>query len=455
MHQTEQLCEFVERTGYDDLPQDAIETGKRMILDTLGCALGGIESDAATTALNTAALNYQEEDKCRIVGTSRSTRAKDAAFVFGIASHVLDYDDVHHGMGGHPSVPILSTIIPLGEEIGATGEEILSALILGAEAEITLADVMNPGHYEAGWHPTSVLGTIGASLAAGKLLDLDRSELRRAVGIAASHASGIKANFGTMTKPYHVGNAARGGIEAAELASQGYTANESVLEADFGGFCGLFEGDHPHSFDNHLERLGSPWGILSPPVGFKPYPCCRASHAAIDAVLHLREQHQLAPGDIESMTVTQHPSRLDHTDRPNPQDVLDAKFSIQYLLSVALEAGDVRLGHFDGTAITSREFRRHIDKVSIRKDAELFDGAEYGATVQITGGANERYTRRVDNPRGSGENPLAQDELHAKYRECATRVLPEPQISASLYLVSDLENLDDISPLIDELTLAE
>jgi len=269
--ETERLCRFLATTETGDVSRPVAEHAKSTVFDTVGVTVAGIETDAAALARETTRLRVNG-DGPRLVGTDLAGPAGDVAFASGVASHALDFDDVHHRMGGHPSAPVLSALLPAAERSGASCEALLGAFVAGCEAAIALANVMNPGHYERGWHPTSVLGTLGAAAGVGVLFDLDAERLRHAVGVAASGAGGLKGNFGTMTKPYHVGDAARTGLEVAELAAEGFTANPGILETPFGGFCDCFEGDPPHDFDDHLERLGDPWKIRSPPVAFKPYP---------------------------------------------------------------------------------------------------------------------------------------------------------------------------------------
>lgn len=443
---TRHICEFVLATEFDDLSEEVVDLTTRMVVDTVGVALAATSTDTVGTAERALETASPES---HVVGGFRTSSVRDAGLMNGILAHALDFDDVHHSMGGHPTAPVLSAALPVAARRSISGSELLTALVLGTEVEITLAKVLNPGHYERGWHPTSVLGTFGAVTAAGSVLGLDLAELRNAFGIAASSASGIKGNFGTMTKPYHVGNAARSGLEAAQLASRGFTANERILELGFGGFLDLFQGDSGIEYDNHFETLGSPWSILQPRTSFKPYPCCGSTHAAVDAALSLR--HEIDPDSIAAVEIAAHPRRLEHTDRHAPETGLEAKFSIQYCVSTALLDGDLWIDHFSREAVRREDVRTLQERVTVRKDEEGFATDEWGARVVVETDDSERVTATIAAPRGSGANPLSDAEFERKYRRCASRALDDEQVETSLERLQGIETAADVSRIANAL----
>lgn len=450
---TETLCRFLASTDPGDVPAPVLDHAKRMILDTVGVTLAAVDTDLVTIVCETGADTYHTGGgDPRVLGTDLRGTPVDVAFLNGVGSHALDFDDVHPTMGGHPSAPVLSAVLPVAERTHVSGEALLSAFVLGCEVEVTLANVLNPGHYERGWHPTAVLGNLGAAAAVGVLLGLDADELRATLGIAASQAGGLKGNFGTMTKPYHVGDAARDGVEAAELAGRGFTANRNVLEEPFGGFCDLFQGEPPYDFADHLSRLGSPWKVVDPPVGFKPYPCCGSTHAAVDAALAIQAEHDLDVDAIERVTITEHPRRLDHTNRPTPTSDLEAKFSVQYCVTVALHERDLWLDHFEERVVTDPAYQQFLGRVQAASDRERFDDREWGAEVAVTTTGGTEYVELVPAPRGSAENALSTDELERKYRRCATSALPDEKVERSLSAIRNLESIDDVGRLVDVLT---
>lgn len=449
--QTERLCQFVVDTEYGDIPTAVSDHAKEMIVDSMAATLAAHDSDPASIVTDVYRDAYGDGGDARVPGTCETGTVRDVAFLTGVRSHALDFDDVHHRMGGHPSTPVLSALLPVAEKEGLSGADLLRSFVLGVEIEVLLADVLNPGHYERGWHPTAIVGTIGAAAAVGDLLGLTLPQLRNAVGIAASQAAGMKGNFGTMTKPLHVGNAARSGQEAAELSLGGFTANDEILELEFGGFCDLFQGDPPYDFDSHLDRLGSPWAILDPPVGFKPYPCCGSTHSAIDAALELRERDDLSPDAIESVRIAEHPRRLSHTNEPSPKTALDGKFSVQYCVTTALLDGTVWIDHFDDETVTDGAYQSFLPRVEVVSDQESFTDREWGARVTVETAEGER-TATVDAPKGSADNPMTSAELTEKYRRCASTSIDDDAVEASLVMLRDLDRVDDTSDLIDVLT---
>lgn len=449
---TEQLCEFVADIKYDDIPDDVVAHAKLMIRDTIAVSLAATETDPFERARAAKGQELEpEQGVARVPGTSIKGTLGDVGLLDGILAHALDFDDVHPDMGGHPSSPVLSALLPTAEYLNASGKEFLRAFILGTEAEISLANVLNPGHYERGWHPTAILGTIGAAVAVSALHDHDGETIQQTVGIASSQASGIKANFGTMTKSYHIGRAASSAIEAARLAGEGFTSNPDALEAEFGGFCDLFQGTPEYEFADHFESLGDPWKIVTPQVGFKPYPCCGSTHGAIDAALEVRNNlnENISMQDIESIEIEEHPRRLGHTNRPDPQTRLDAKFSVQYCVIAALQNGDIWFDDFDMDAVEDDQRRACLSDVTVQGHAEEFANDEWGARVTVTLGDGTEQSARIATPKGSAENPMSNAELERKYHRCATRVLSDRQADKSADLLDQLEDLEDITELVD------
>ena len=229
MGATARLAEFIVKSRWEELPAAAIERAKRAILDSVGVMLAGSVEPPAHIVQRLAEAEGGAP-LCTVAGTRLRTGGVWAALANGTAGHALDFDDTNFAMLGHPSVPVLAAALAAGELALADGRALIHAFLVGFEVETTLAEVMNPGHYARGWHATSTLGILGAVAASAKLLGLDPAETRHALAIAASQASGLKENFGTMTKPFHAGHAARGGVLAALLAREGFTGSEVALE---------------------------------------------------------------------------------------------------------------------------------------------------------------------------------------------------------------------------------
>lgn len=445
MDETQNLCKFVLGTDYSDIPEPVIDHAKRMILDTIGVSLAATGNEDVDIVETVKASSSKgdlsgESPGNFVLGERITLPLKKAVFINGYKAHSLDFDDVHEGMGGHPSAPILPVVLGIGAKMNATGEDILQAFVVGVETELALGAVLNPGLYERGWHPTAILGHIGSAVAAGSLLDLNLTELQHAVGISASQAGGIKGNFGTMTKPYHVARAARSGIEAATLSEAGVTAGDDILERSFGGYIDLFKGSTPADNDE-LNLLGKDWRLLSADV--KKYPCCGSTHAPIDATLSLMGKEDVDPDAIQNITITEHPNRLPHTNNPNPTTGLEAKFSVQYVVARALIDEDIWLDDFNSDAIKNETVRAIMDKVDVKPNEDAFIDHPFGAKVKIELVDGRSYEYR-ENRADLVPDPV----LEQKYRRCANTVLSENQTAEGLQLVRDLENLGDVSDIL-------
>jgi 2-methylcitrate dehydratase PrpD len=444
---TASLATFAAETEFSDLPATAVDTATQMVTDTIGVALAATAEPIADRAH--VGLHSPSAAVPTLSGEDAAT-VRDAALENGILAHALDYDDVHEGMGGHPSAPVVAALLPLAHREGGSGSAFFAAFLAGTEAEIRLAEALNPGLYERGWHPTSVTGSVGAAVAAATFMDCSPAEISRAIGIAASEASGIKANFGTMTKPFHVGNAARSGVEAADLAAAGFTASEDALERDFGGLCDLFRGDSEPDLGRLTEDLGDPWGVDDPRPMFKAYPCCGSVQSAIAAAVALHDR--IDPAGVEAIEVVEHPRRLDHTDNPTPRSGLDAKFSVQYCVAVGLRDGAVTLEDFTDEAVSRAEVTQLAKMVTVCRDADRFAEAEYGATVAIMDADGGRLVERVTAPPGTADNPMSDAEFEAKFRRCAGRAMPQERLESTLDVLGRLATLPDVTDLVDGLT---
>src|SRR5438270_2016840 len=415
----EGIAERIAAIHYDGLPPEAVRWAKAAILDTVGVTLAGAAGPCARIAAGVLGLG-QSGGECLIFGSDRRASPLDAALINGTAAHVLDFDDVSNSLGGHPSAPILPAIFALGEVIDCPekpigGRDFITAYVAGFETETRIARGVHFHHYEKGWHPTATLGVFGAVAASCHLLGLNRAKTAQALAIAASLASGLKANFGTMTKPLHVGHTARNGLFAAMLARDGFTANPAALEHKQ-GFLMVFNGAGTFDAEVISRDWGEPYDIVRPGLGVKQHPCCGSTHPAIDALLLLRAAHEIAPERVARIDSWTHPRRLAHTDRPDPQSGLDAKFSVQYCLARALMQGQIRLEDFEGEAFRDAAARALMQRVHAAPHPEMgpqgdkTGGEHLGAEVRVTLDDGRVLAKRVGAALGRGpDNPLPAD----------------------------------------------
>ena len=444
----ERLARFVAET--ETVPDDTLHQAKRCLLDTLGVALAGSREESARAV---AAWLADQDGRPEAVVLGRALRlpAADAALANGTAAHALDFDDVSLPMRGHPSAPLLPAVLALGEASGSSGRDILTAFVLGFEVEAKLGRAIGGPHYALGWHATSTLGTLGAAAACARLLRLDAGRTQMALGIAASLASGLQQNFGSMTKPLHAGWAARSGVVAAQLAARGFSADARALDGPSGFLRAMSGGAEPDL--TPLDALGEPLEIVSPGVGVKLYPCCYATHRAIDAALELRAGNGIAPGDVAGVRVEVNRGGLMPLRAQPPVTGLEGKFSLEYCLAAALIDGAVGLDAFSDEAVRRPAARDLVSRVRIEEGAQAGEFPIGGyAEVRIALRDGVEYGARVYVPRGDPSRPLVWEELAAKFRDCAGVALAAGDVDAALGLIERLEGLEDVRGLIEALS---
>jgi 2-methylcitrate dehydratase PrpD len=442
-----QLAERALQIRIDRVPDEAARTAQEAILDTVGVTLAGSRTDCVAAVR--AAVEEMSSGPSTLFGDRARASALDAAMINGTASHALDFDDCSNTMGGHPSAPILPALWALAERQGSSGRDLLEAYVTGFEVETKLGRAVNFHHYEKGWHPTSTLGTFGAAAACGRLLRLDAEHLARALAIAASMASGIKANFGTMTKPFHVGHCARSGLLAALLAREGLTANAGALE-DPQGFFNVYNGPGTFDADRLLADFAEPLDLIEPGVAFKRHPCCASTHPALDALLKIMSENRIAAQDVAAIRSWTHPRRLRHTNRPDPKSGLDGKFSVQYVLARAALEGAVRLDHFSDAAVHDSQVRAFMSRIEAQPhpDAVMETSEHFFAQVRVTTRDGSVFEAYVDRPLGRDrKHPLPLGALETKFRDCANLVLVPAATDSIADAILDLRSVGDVRPI--------
>ncbi len=421
---TRDVAAWVARFSIDDAPPEATGAAKAGVLDTTGVILAGVPEPVTRIVAEAVA-----EDGARPVadqlGADLRTSAEGAALVNGTSGHALDYDDVNDSVRGHPSIAVLPAALAVAQRVRAPGRALLEAYIAGVEVMAKLGRAMGPAHYRRGWHATSTLGTLGAAAAAGKLLGLDAAHMEHALAIAVSEAGGCQQNFGTMTKPFHPGHAARCGVHAARLAGKGMTGAAAALEGPAGFFAVFSFGEA--RLTDLAATMGRPFDLVAPGLSVKKYPCCFQTHRAADGVLDLVAEHRLRPEDVEGITVTVPTGGRQALIYDRPETGLQGKFSMPYVIAAAIL--DRRLGFdsFTDAAVARPDAQALLKRVSVVEDTAGPDAwnptAQGSVAVEVQTRGGQRLARRVDHPRGSPQAPLRHEELVTKFRDCAHRVL--------------------------------
>ncbi|MFI8091942.1 MmgE/PrpD family protein [Streptomyces sp. NPDC086080] len=447
---TAQLVGFV--CDPDRRPEPAPRAALRgLVADTVGVAVAGLATPAAVLVRDWVEDQVPSgapapAGTATVWGTGRRLGPADAALVNGTAAHALDWDDAAPSMAMHPAAVLLPTLFALAARRPVTGGELVAAYSVGSAVFRAVSEVLpHAVHYGRGWHNTSTTGRLAATAAASRLLGLDTGRTAHALGIAASQAAGSLANFGTMTKPMHAGLASRDAVMAVGLATRGFTAHPAQLEAR-GGFLDLF-GDHDPErtavLGARLEHWMTAW---VDDYAIKAYPSCFATQRAIDAGLSLREELGAGTDRIARVEVT-----LEHGGtRPlrdtRPGNGLEAKFSLEYTLAVALLTGDVRLDDFTDAALERPGVAGLMSRIDL---AERPPADEPGHTVvRLRTDDGRVLVRDVHHSRGDSHRPLSRDELAAKFHQCVGHDPVARSWFDALHAVPDADEPRDLQTLL-------
>jgi 2-methylcitrate dehydratase PrpD len=419
----------------------------RAFLDTVGVALAGAAEPAAASVQRVIA--DESAGPCTVVGTPLRAGAANAALANGTAAHALDFDDMCFVSLAHPSAPLVPAALAAGEAVGASGAALLDAYVIGFEIEARLGRIMNPRHYRRGWHCTATLGTIGAAAAAARLFALDVERTMHALAIAASEASGLKENFGTMVKPLHAGLAARNGIVAAQLARAGLTASAAALDGPQ-GLLAAMDSERP-SLAGVADDLGERWEILDTGITVKLYPSCAGTHPTLDALLDLKRHGRFTAEDVEAIEIGVDPIVPTILIHDRPSTGLEGKFSMPFCAAAAVVHGHVGIETFSPSHLQDQAVRAVQSRVTMTVDPSLDAAAppltQSRVSVRLRDGRT--LTAAADGARGYPDRPASDDELAEKFLSCAAAALPREQACAALTALRKIEAAPDVRALMD------
>ena len=439
------IARFVADSRYDEVPAAALATARIAILDTLGVTLAGAREDSGHIV---AHITRQEgaSEEASVLGQGLRSSAQQAAFANGTASHAADFDH-SFVLAGQPTAPIIPAVFAVAEALGATGRRAIEAYVTGFEVTAKLAFATR-GLKGAGFHANNSLGSFGATAACARLLGLDAARTEMALAITASMAGGLSANFGTMSKPLHVGLAARSGVLAAKLAAEGFTANAGVFEARNGFFEAFFRDGT--LAEGPIDELGRSYALATSGIRLKPYPCGGLTHAAIYATIALRDEHRLHADMIEKIDVDVPHGTYTTIAFRVPEDALQAKFCMGYLIARALIDGKVTLDTFTEQAIRDPAVLSLLQRVEMRADSSLESGSDGSrpATVTIHLRDGTTHSLHARFPKGGSEVPMTDAELRAKFHDCARDVLTDAARDQAIEMIDALDTLDDVRPLM-------
>ncbi len=440
---TRQLADVLAATTYADLPAQVIDDARRSILDWLGSALAGaIEPPARITQRVVAGLGAS--DQATVFGAGRASAAV-AALANGVASHVLELDDVHKGSTLHPAAPVISAALAVAEREHSSGRSFLLAVVLGYEAALRIGEAVNPSHYRF-WHPTGTAATFGAAVAAGSLMQLNAAQMLDALGSAGTQAAGLwEFNAdGAMSKHLHPGKAAFNGILAADLAGSSFTAASRILEGERGFFRAMSAS---HDATRITDGLGARWKIAE--NCYKMHSCCGHTHTAIDVALDLRAQ---SSDQIESVHIQTYGPGFEIVKESNPRSPYQAKFSIAYCVAVALLEGRVGLEQFaperfgaEGTRDAAIAALLRRTQVTVEDDLTRKYPAAWPARVVVTLNNGAILNGSSDYPRGNPENPVSTAALEDKFTSLVGSRFGTETAQRALRAVHSIETCDDMA----------
>jgi 2-methylcitrate dehydratase PrpD len=451
---TAHVADFVARTTLDDVPDEVRALGAKSLLDGLGLALAGSVAEGSRL-LRAHIESLRSSGESSALGTSLRLPARFAALANGTAIHADDYDDTQlavapdrvYGLLTHPTAPVLPAVLAVAEAERRSGADLVAAYHVGVEVETKIAEAIAPRHYGDGFHTTATVGCFGAAAAVANLRGCSARSSAVALGIAGSHAAGLREHFGTMTKPLHAGRAAEAGVVAADLAAAGFTASARVLEAPRGFFQAAGGGYDEASI---RDRLGAPWTFASPGVSIKPHPSGSLTHPAMHALARLAEEHDVRAEQVERVRVgtSRHlPNALIHH---RPRTALEAKFSMEFCAAIVLLERRGGLAEFRDEVVLRPDVQALIERVEFAVDPEAeaagFDRMATLIEIELRDGRVLRG--RADFAAGSPALPMSYDDVAAKFRECADHASwPAHRVEAAIELVARLEDLDDVGEL--------
>ena len=409
-------------------------------MNWLGCAVGAAQHEAAVAAL--AAINLLEPAKqASVLGRREKVDMASAALINGITSHTFDFDDTHLKTIIHPAGPVASAVLAMAEHLGNSGREVVDAIVIGIDVSCRVGNAMYPDHYDRGWHITGSTGTLGAAAACARLLKLDVQKTAMALGIAASQPIGMRVQFGTMTKPFHPGGAARAGLMSALLAKSGFTSSPKAIEAPRGMMQTI---STKNDWNEITHDLGERFEITF--NSYKPFACGIVIHPSIDACAQLRQQGVM-PDQIERIELKVHSLVLELTGKKEPQDGLQAKFSVYHGCAAGLTFGYAAEDEFSDAVVNRPDMVALRRKVVATVDDSI-DEASADVTAVLLDG--RRVHVFVEHAIGSLKNPMSDTQLEAKFRGMSDPILGAGRTSELIrasWAIGKAANVTDLTTL--------
>ena len=453
---TDALTRFITTASLASMPPDVVAQARRCLIDGFGVVLAGSTVRGSEIVRDYVRTVSDRKEATSLGAGTLMTSAAHAALLNAASGHAMDYDDTQlsttpdrtFGLLTHPTVPALAAALAVAERARTSGAAFLEAFLVGFEVECKIAEAIDPEHYTRGFHSTGTIGTFGAAAAAAKLMRMPATQVRHMLTIASSMSSGIRVNFGSMTKPLHSARAAENGVVAAELASRGFTGGDDGLDGQW-GFFQVFGGGV--DLERLIPVLGKPYTIVTPGSSFKPYPCGSLSHPTMDAMLKAVTDHDIKPEQIKTVRVRAGSNVLDPLRYKIATNELEAKFCLPFLMASLILRRKAGVREFTDEFVKSAPVQQMMPRVTNvfdpKIEAQGFDKIRSVIEIELIDGrtiveqADERY-------RGGPEKPFTQAELHAKFSDCAQLTMAPARIARALERIEGVDRLKDVGDLI-------
>jgi len=453
---TKAVVDFIQGAAIDHMPERVVLEAKRCLIDGFGVILAGstVRGSAIVREYVTASGGHAD---ATVLGPQKLTAsASQAALANAASGHAMDYDDTQlsttpdrtFGLLTHPTVPALAAALAVAERQHASGAAFLEAFLVGFEVECKIAEAIDPHHYNSGFHSTGTIGTFGAAAAAARLMNIPASQVRHMLTIASSMSSGIRVNFGSMTKPLHSARAAENGVVAAELASRGFTGGDDGLDGQWGFFQVFGTGV---DLDRLIPVLGTPYTIVNPGSSFKPYPCGSLSHPTMDAMLKIVTEHDVKPEQVKAVQVRAGSNVLDPLRYKIATNELEAKFCLPFLMTSLILRRRAGVREFTDEFVASAPVQQMMPRVTNifdpKIEAQGFDKIRSVVELDLVDGrsfvqaADERY-------RGGPDKPFTPAELREKFADCAQLTMGTVRIERALERIEGVDRLKDVGELV-------
>ena len=441
----QELAKFAREITYDKLPEEVVKQAKLCLLDLVGAACAGataLPGHVVTEIIEEAGGSPQAV----LIGRKERVPALNAALGNGLYAHALELDDLHRSSILRPGSPIIPAALAAAEKTGASGKDLITAIVVGYEVGIRIAEAMTPSHYNF-WHTTGTCGTFAAAIAAGKVMNLDEEQLIHALGHAGTQAAGLMelhySSEGMMSKPLHASKAAQNGLFSAMLARGGYTSTQTILSGEK-GFLRVFAPKA--KLEKIVETLGVEFKIMQ--ISYRIYASTRHTHAGIDLALRLRDKG-IKPEDIELLRIQTYSVARDLVGEPFPETIYEAKFSLPFCVSTALVYGHVGVEDFSEQRIKDPVLEELMSHCTVEIDP-LIDAhypQKWGAKLNVILRNGTVDHEQTDFPKGDPENKLTLDQLHTKFRRLSALLLPPSKIEAWIEQIMKVDSFDNIADM--------